>query len=116
MPVRKRKASHSSMRDLQVKPKAIQRVHPVLGPPVLPIPLATISSDIKNNSIGSNDPISTSYQESTNDQSWTSLKNKIIEEYKATSCITTSMYVPEGKALLYPSPHTPTAQDLGNQV
>ena len=61
--------------------------------------------DIEHTSVNNNDLISTLSRDSTNVQSWNSLKNEILKEYESPACIMASTYTLEGKQQSYPSPH-----------
>ena len=103
-PIRKRKASIQKKESIHRKSNVPKKSPPILVPPSTP----RISDPIQlanNDSVDTNDPISTSFSESTTSQSWTSLKKEILDEYEATACITSPISTAEVKPLPYPSPH-----------
>ena len=85
---------------------------PILGPPSNLISSNHILPD--NNDTGdTNDPISTSFGASPTSQSWSSLKQEILEEYENTACIKSPISATEGKHFSYPSPHQLNSAGFG---
>ena len=80
------------------------KLPPILGPPSNFISSNRILPD-NNDTDDTNDPISTSFGASPTSQSWSSLKQEILEEYENTACIKNPISATEGKPLSYPSPH-----------